>query len=291
MIRLLCLVLALFAFSAPSLAAEKLEVVATFSIIGDIAGRIAGDNADLTTLVGPDADAHAFEPTPAHARKVAQAGIVLVNGLGFEPWIDRLVKSSGSTAKIVVVSEGVKPIRSGDASDPHAWQDVRNAKLYTENITRALVAADQANGRSYKANTGAYLAELAKLDEDIRAAIALVPRERRKVITTHDAFGYFAKAYSVAFIAPLGTSTEQQASAKAVAALISQIKREKIGAVFVENISDPRLIEQVARETGAKLGGKLYSDALSTKADPAPTYIALMRHNAKLLTEAMGRGL
>jgi len=289
MIRVLCLCLAALLFVSQAPAAErKLKVVATFSIVGDIAGRIAGDRVELRTLVGPDSDAHAFEPTPAHARLVAEAQVVLVNGLGFEPWIDALVKSSGSKATIIVVSNGVKPIKQGGAADPHAWQDVRNAMLFADNVARAFAAADARNAEAYKANALAYRTELGKLDSYIRAAVASIPKQQRKVITTHDAFGYFAAAYGVTFIAPLGTSTEREASAKEVAAIIAQIKREKIRAVFVENISDPRLIQQVARETGTKLGGKLYSDALSTKAGPAPTYIALMRHNAKLLTEAMG---
>ena len=274
-------------------AAQKLKVVASFSILGDLTGRIAGDRVELKTLVGPDGDAHVFEPTPADARAVAQSQIFLINGLDFEPWADRLAKSTDSRAKIVVASVDVKPLpfRAGTrALDPHAWQDARNAMTYVENITRALAAVDAPNAEFYKANALAYLGELRGLDGDIRAAFAAIPAARRRVITTHDAFSYFGKAYGIQLIAPLGTSTEEQASAKAVAALITQIKRERIAAVFVENVSDPRLIEQVARETGAKLGGKLFSDALSTKAGPAPTYIALMRHNAKLLTEAMAPG-
>ncbi len=283
---LLACLSAVLLLAAPA-AAEKLKLVASFSILGDMAARIAGDRVELTTLVGPDGDAHVFEPTPADARAVAQAKIFLVNGLGFEPWADRLLKSTNSHAELVVASQGVKPLLFRAASDPHAWQDVHNAVLYAENITRALAIADKPNSGLYAANAATYVAELGKLDAEIRAKLGVVPAARRRVITTHDAFAYFGKAYGVDFIALLGTSTEEQASAKEVAALITQMKREKITAVFVENVSDPRLVEQIARETGVKLGGKLYSDALSTKAGPAPTYIALVRHNAKLLTDAM----
>jgi zinc/manganese transport system substrate-binding protein len=290
-LRLLVAALMLLAAATPALA-EKLKVVATFSILGDMAGRIGGDRAAVRALVGPDSDAHVFEPTPADARAVAQANLVLMNGLGFEPWTERLLKSTKSQARLISVASGVKPLflKSG-APDPHAWQDVRNAVAYAQTIARAFAETDAANAETYKANAAAYVAELTELDAEIRAGLNAIPAAERRAITTHDSFAYFGRAYGVTFIAPLGTSTEEQASAKEVAALITQIRREKITAVFVENVSDPRMIEQIARETGVKIGGKLYSDALSTKAGPAPTYIALMRHNAKLLTAAMARGL
>jgi len=300
MIRALLVALALGL--AGQAAAQQIKTVATFSIAGDMVQRVAGDRVALTTLVGPDADAHAFEPTPAHARMLAEAKIVFANGLGFEPWFDRLMKSTASRATGVTLSAGIKPraFAAADhddheghhhAADPHAWQDVRNALAYVDNIAKALAAYDVKNAALYKANAATYLTELRALDAEIRASIAKVPKAQRRVITSHDAFGYFGAAYGIEFVAPLGVSTEGQASAKGVARLIEQIKREKIRAVFVENITDPRLIEQIARETGAKIGGKLYSDALSTKAGPAPTYIAMMRHNVRLLTAAMAPGL
>jgi len=298
----LLVVTALALLVATPAVADKLKVVASFSILGDISARIAGDRVEHRTLVGPDSDAHVFEPTPADARAVAQAQIFFINGLNFERWAERLVKSTNSRAKIVVATAGIKPLPfrgagsnvetagGSRAADPHAWQDVRNAMLYAENITRALAAADKPNDEFYKANAVAYFDELRKLDSEIRASLIAIPAVRRRVITTHGAFAYFGQAYGVKFIAPLGTSTDEQASAKEVAALISQIRREKVTAIFVENVADPRMVRQIARETGVKLGGKLYSDALSTKKGPAPTYVAMMRHNAKLLTEAMAPG-
>ena len=284
---LLCIAL-LMAIAAPAMA-QRIKVVASFSILGDMAERVGGDRIELRTLAGPDSDAHMFEPTAADARAVAQAKLLLVNGLAFDTWAGRLAKASGSSAQIVVASHGVKALNRG-TSDPHAWQDVRNALIYVANIADGLAAADPLNAEAYRTNATAYADELRRLDADIRAQLAVIPIARRRVISTHDAFAYFAAAYEVRFLAPLGTSTEEQASAKGVARLIAQIKREKVTAVFVENISDPRLIEQIARETGVKIGGKLYSDALSTKAGPAPTYVAMMRHNAKLLTAAMPQG-
>lgn len=286
MIRLLAFVFASVLAATPAMAA-KLKVVATFSIVGDMVQQIAGDKIELTTLVGPDSDAHAFEPSPQHARAVARADIVFLSGLNFEPWAARLKTSTKTRAKFVTLSDGVTP----RARDPHAWQDVKNALLYARNIAAALTAADQANAELYRTRLAAYAIELTALDDEIRASLAKIPPERRRVITTHDAFGYFAAAYGITFIAPLGLSTEEQASAKTVARLITQIRRENITAVFVENVSGPRLIEQIARETGVRLGGKLYSDALSKKDGPAPTYVAMIRHNAKLLTAAMAAGL
>ena len=286
MIRLLAIVLATLLAAVPATAA-KLKAVATFSIVGHMVEQIAGDRVELTTLVGPDGDAHAFEPTTAHAQAVARADIVFLSGLNFEPWAARLQTSTKSRARFVTLTQGVAP-RPGD---PHAWQDVRNAIVFARNITDALSTADKPNAATYAARLTAYTANLTALDVEIRTALAKISPDRRRVISTHDAFGYFATAYGVTFIAPLGASTEAQPSAKTVARLITQIRREKITAVFVENVSDPRLIEQIARETGVKLGGKLYSDALSKKDGPAPTYVAMMRHNAKLLTAAMAAGL
>jgi zinc/manganese transport system substrate-binding protein len=274
--------------------ARKLKVVATFSILGDFAATVGEDRIELRTLVGPDSDAHVYEPTPGDARAVAAADILVVNGLGFDTWAVRLAKSSGSRATIVTASDGVRVRETSGTPDPHAWHDPSNAFTYANKIALALARADESkgnkNGHKYVLAAWRYTKELERLDADIVAAFAKIPKARRRVITTHDAFGYLAAAYGVAFIAPLGVSTEEQPSAKGVARLITQIKREKIKAVFVENISDPRLIEQIARETGVTIGGKLYSDALSTKAGPASTYIAMMRHNVRLLTAAMAKG-
>ena len=208
--------------------------------------------------------------------------------LGLEGWLPRLVQSAGSKAMIVTVSNGVAPLQLGSAADPHAWQSVPNVKIYVANIRDALSSADPADDAVYRANANRYLKELDALDAEVRAAIAKIRPERRKLITTHNAFGYFAAAYGVAFLAPVGVSTETEPSARDIAALIRQIKAEKIPAVFLENLSDERLIRRIAAETGAKVGGTLYSDSLTDEKGPAPTYIDLMRHNIKALTSALG---
>lgn len=284
----------------------KLAVVASFSILGDFAREIAGDRADVTTLVGPDADAHVYSPTPADAKAVTAAQVLIVNGLKFEGWMDRLIKSSGTKATVIVASTGAATIalpghdghgakdkhghNHAGQSDPHAWQDVANTRRYVAAISDGFIKADPAGKAVYEANTAAYLGKLEVLESDIRAAVASIPPSRRKVITSHDAFGYFAKAYGISFMAPQGVSTEAEASAKDVARIIRQVKAQMVPAVFLENVTNPRLAEQIARETGAKMGGRLYSDALSAASGPAGTYIAMMRHNIRELGKALGTG-
>jgi zinc/manganese transport system substrate-binding protein len=286
-----------FAFSAS--AAEPVGVIASFSILGDLVARVGGEHVTVTTLVGPNGDAHVYEPTPADARNTAAAELVIVNGLGFEGWLDRLVQASGYKGTVAVASTGVEPIAMGEEEhkeagdhhhegvDPHAWQSVANTEIYVKNIAEALCASDAADCSAFRASAAAYTDELKALDAQIKAGFARIPDERRKVITSHDAFGYFAKTYGIEVLAPQGVSTESEASAADVANLIRQIRAEGVTALFVENISDPRLIEQIARETGARPGGELYSDALSGPDGPAPTYVEMMRHNAGLMQAAM----
>jgi zinc/manganese transport system substrate-binding protein len=284
---------AIFA-AAPAQAQQRLDVVATFSILGDFVKSVGGDRVAVVSLVGPNGNAHVYAPSPGDAKKVADAKVVFVNGLGFEGWLERLVKASGTKAPIVVATTGIKPReRAGDhdhdhgRADPHAWQSVANAKIYVANIRDALIAADPAGKDAYHANAAAYLAKLDALEREVRDVVAKIPADRRRVITSHNAFGYFQDAYGITFIAPQGVSTEAEASAKDVAAIISQIRKQKAAAVFLENVTDPRLVEQIARETGAKVGGTLYSDALTGDKGDAPTYIDLIRHNLRQLAAAL----
>ena len=240
-------------------AENRLRAVATFSILGDFLKNAGGDRADVTTLVGRDGDVHVYEPTPADAKTLALANLVVVNGLGLEGWLDRLIAVSGSKAPLVVASRGIRPRQTTDAaganrlvSDPHAWQSVANAEIYVANIRDGLIAADPTGKEFYETNAAAYLAKLAALDAEIEAAMASIPADRRKIITTHSAFGYFGDAYGLQFIAPEGLSTQAEPSARDVASIIAQIRTQKIPAVFLENISDPRLLQQIAAETGAK---------------------------------------
>lgn len=285
----LLICLALIAVIAPARAQDRLNVVASFSILGDFVRNVGGDRVNVTTLVGSDSDAHVYSPTPVDAKRIADAKLVFVNGLGFEGWLPRLVKSAGGKATIVTATSGITPLKVGSAADPHAWQSVANAKVYVANIRDALASADPANAETFKANASRYLAELDALDREVRAAVAQIPESRRKVISTHGAFGYFAGAYGVAFIAPVGVSTESEASARDVAAIITQIRTAKIPAVFLENISDPRLIRRISAETGARVGGTLYSDSLTGEKGDSPTYIAMVRHNIKALTSALSQ--
>ena len=296
----LCLLSALaLVLPAPTVAADRLPVVASFSILGDMTARVGGDRVAVTTLVGPDGDAHVYEPTPDDVCAVAAARLLVVNGLGFEGWMDRLAGASGYAGPVVVASRGVAPREiveeeHADAEghdhhgiDPHAWQDVANAVIYVKNIAAGLDAADPEGKATYDANAAAYVAELEALDAEVRTAMAALPADRRKIITSHDAFGYFGAAYGLELLAPEGVSTESEATAADVAGIIRQIREDAIPAIFVENIKDRRLIDQIAAETAAAVGGELYTDALSDKDGPAPTYVEMIRHNVKTLAEAL----
>ncbi len=286
--------LAVALFASPAAAQDRIKVVATFSILGDLVKNVGGDRVEVATLVGPNSDAHVYSPAPGDARTLATAKVVFVNGLGFEGWMTRLVKASGTKAANVIASNGIKPRQIADehrpgrqVPDPHAWQSIANAKIYVANIRDGLAKADPPGTAIYQANATAYLAKLDALEADVRAVIAKIPAARRKVITSHDALGYFGAAYGIEFIAPEGVSTDTEPSAKDVAQIIAQIRNQKIPAVFMENISDPRLMQQIARETGAKVGGTLYSDALSPPDGPAGSYIDMIRNNVRELTKAL----
>ena len=286
-IQPLLICLALIAGAGSARAQDRLDVVASFSILGDFVRNVGGDRVSVTTLVGPDGDVHVYTPAPADAKKIADAKLLIINGLGLEGWLPRLLQASGSKAPIISATKGIAPLKSGSDADPHAWQSVANAKIYVSDISEALVAADPADAAVFRANAQAYLAKLDALDREVRDAVAQIPQGRRKVISTHDAFGYFAAAYGIEFVAPLGVSTEAEASARDIAGIITQIKASKIPAVFLENISDPRLIRRISAETGARVGGTLYSDSLTGEKGEAPTYIDMVRHNIKALTSAL----
>jgi len=297
-------------------AADPLKAVASFSILGDIVREVGGQDVSVATLVGPDGDAHEYEPTPGDAKKLSAAGVLFVNGLDFETWMPRLAKSSGFSGLTVVASKGVTPRKFAEAggshdhdghdhdhdhehghdhkgghhhgdADPHAWQDLSNGVIYARNVAEGLAAADPARADAYRERARAYIARLRALDADVRKTFAAIPAERRKVVTSHDAFGYFGAAYGVAFIPAMGMSTDAEPSAGDVARIIGQVKRERVPAVFVENISSPKLVQQIARETGAKVGGTLYSDALSKAGQPGATYLEMFEWNARQLAAAL----
>lgn len=296
---------------APAAAAqEKLPVVASFSILADMVQQIGGDRVSVTALVGPDGDAHVFQPSPADARMLTAAKVLVVNGLGFEGWMSRLVRASGFKGITITASEGVKlrelaeehershgqsrggrmqkgMTRPPTVTDPHAWQDLANGRLYATNIAKGLIAADPAGTAAYESNLAGYSARIDALDRDVRGRIGAIAPEKRKVITSHDAFGYFGATYGVTFVGAVGLSTEAEASAADVARIVRQIRREKVRAIFVESMTDPRLIEQIAKEAGGAVGGTLYPDALSPKDGPAPTYLGMFEHNVKTLVAGM----
>jgi zinc/manganese transport system substrate-binding protein len=290
---------------APAPAAAPLPVVASFSILGDVVAQVGGPHVALTVLVGPGSDAHVHQPTPAQARAVGAARVVFSHGMGFEGWMPRLLRSSGFKGTHVLVSDGLKPLRTpgteghgsghghahgpGQDRDPHTWQAVPAVVHHTGRVADALCSADAAACPQYRERAAAYVQRLQALDQSIRQAWSAVPQAERVVVTSHDAFGHYAAAYGVRFLSPQGISTEAEASAKGVAQLVRQIKSERVRALFVENIADPRLLEQLGRETGLRPGGALYSDALSPPDGPAASYEALMRHNTQLMVQALRR--
>jgi zinc/manganese transport system substrate-binding protein len=277
-----------------TLAADRLPVTASFSILGDLVRVVGGDRVAVTTLVGPDHDAHTFEPTAADARNLLQSKLLVTNGLGFEPWAQRLAQSAGYPGQRVVVSQGIKartmPAEKGNSpaeTDPHAWQNPVNVETYVRNIAGALSKLDPAGADTFQRNSDAYVKELQALDAWAQSQFSSIPADKRKVITSHDAFGYFGAHYGIRFLAPQGVSTEGEPSAKAVAQLIGQIRREKIKAVFVENMSNPRLLAQLSKDAGVTPGPTLYVDALSASGGPADTYLRLMRYNITQLAGGM----
>jgi zinc/manganese transport system substrate-binding protein len=288
----------LLSLSLPALAQSAVEkplrAVASFSILGDLVRQVGGDQVTVDVLVGPGADAHVFQPTPAQARVVAQAQVIFSNGLGFEGWMSRLLKTAGYKGRQVVVSQGIAPLKEsghgghshGDV-DPHAWQNPRHVMVYVDNIAKGLCETDAPRCDVYRRNAAAYTVQLQALDTEIASAWTVIPAAQRKVITSHDAFGYYANAYGVTFFAPQGMSTDSEASAKGVGQLVRQIKKENIKALFVESISDPRLIEQIGRETGVRPKGRLYSDSLSEMSGQAGSYLNMMRFNTQSLVRAI----
>ncbi|MXP65890.1 metal ABC transporter substrate-binding protein [Roseomonas sp. M0104] len=293
------------ALATPALAnaqaAPPVSVVASFSILGDMVRQIGGDQIAVHVIAGPDVDAHAFQPRPSDAQALRGAALAVRNGLGFDAWMDRLLQAAGATTT-VTATEGISPRRpsggeghdhghgrahGADAADPHAWQDLRRGAAYVRNIAAALQAADPARAEDYRRRAEAYLRRLDELDAWVRRQVGTVPEARRKVVTSHDAFGYFGEAYGVRFLAPQGVSTDSEPSAAEVARLIRTLKREGITAVFLENMASPATLRRLAAEADVKVRGRLYADALSPADGPAPTYEAMFRHNVGLLVPAM----
>ena len=285
--------------SGPASAQDKPVAVVTFSILADLTQRIAGDHAQVLTLVGPNGDAHVFEPGPRESAELARADVLIANGLGFEPWLQRLEDASGFKGKVLVASDGVAPLAAeeeeGEAHedeghegiDPHAFQDLGNAQIYVANIAKGLSEVAPDHAADFKANADKLIAEIAALDRQLKADFAAIPQDKRRVLTSHDAFHYFGRAYGIEFVSVQGLSTEAEPTADDLVKVVRQARAGDLSAIFLENMSDPRLAETVARESGVRMGGALYADALSEADGPAPDYLSLVRYNARQLLSGM----
>jgi len=281
------LVIGIALTALPAAAHDKLKVVASFSILGDMVRQVTGDLASVTIIVGPDADAHVYTPNASDAKAVANADVIFVNGLGFETWSDTLIKTSGTKAKVFVATKGVTPLKVEGEIDPHAWNALTNGVIYVANIAEGLASVDPNHASTYQANAKAYSARLMALHTRATADLEKLPEGARTVVTAHDAFGYLANAYGLNFLAPVGIDTDAEPSAKDLAKLIDHLKKVGAGALFVENITSPALVKQIARETGIKIGGRLFSDALSERGGPATSYEKMFEHNLKTLITAL----
>jgi zinc/manganese transport system substrate-binding protein len=296
--QLLISVIALITLFGSTVHADnKVVVTASFSILGDLVKVVGGDRVSVVTLVGPDEDAHVFEARPSDAKNLLKSKLFVINGLGFEPWAIKLAKSADYKGKYVIATTGVKGIKISAESehaedehsevDPHAWQNPENVVLYVRNIAAGLAMVDPTGASTYLANAKAYVIQLQALNTWAKENIGAIAPDKRKVITSHDAFGYLGEQYKIKFLAPQGGSTESAPSAKGVATIIKQIQREKIKAVFVENMSDPKLIVQLSKDVGVTVGATLYADALSGTDKPGATYLKMMRHNIMQLVAGM----
>ncbi|MEB5707298.1 metal ABC transporter substrate-binding protein [Pantoea anthophila] len=278
-------------FATPLAMAKTVDVVASFTVLADIVSQVGGDHVKVKSLVGPDGDPHTFEPTPQDSQALAKADLVFVSGLGLEGWMDRLVSASGYHGQPVVASAGVTTRSMEEEgktiTDPHAWNSMQNGVIYATNVMNALVKADPEDAAAIRQRGQNYIQQLQALDSWAKTAFDKIPVEKRKVLTSHDAFGYFGQRYGVTFLAPVGFSTEAEASASNVGDLITQLKQQHITRYFIENQTDPRLIKQIASATGAEPGGELYPEALSPASGPAPTYQAAFKHNVNAMLKSM----
>ncbi len=287
----LCGVLCLGVFTGAR--ADTIPVVASFSILADMTRAVGGEHVEVSALIGPDQDGHVFQPTPADVGKVGAARLVVINGLGFEGWLTRIVQASGYSGPVQAASDGidVRAVSQGrrDVPDPHAWQDPIAAQQYARNIAQALAQVDPDHAQDYERNAQAYIAQLQALDAEARARFEAIAPERRKVITTHDAMGYLGERYGITFVPAQGLNTASEPSARQVASLIRLVREEGVTALFLENMASGAVLRQIAAETGARVGGTLFSDALSGPDGEAPTYLVMMQRNIDTLADALTR--
>lgn len=270
-----------------ALSESPIQVVTSFTILEDLVSELGGARVQISNLVGRNSDAHMYQPKPSDATAITNAELVILNGLGFEGWITRLMDLNDYRNTRLVASDGVQLLMIGDEIDPHAWQSFDNIELYISAITQALVALRPEHKAEFAQRQAAYLQRVHALQQEMHKKINAVPALQRVVVTSHDAFGYLGREFNIQFLAPVGLSTDAEATANDVSEIIRDIRRLGVRALFVENINNPRLLEQISAETGVAIGGRLYSDALGDIGGPAATYLDMMRHNIESLATAL----
>lgn len=288
--KLLIYISALFILIGSANAQKRLKIVASASMISDIASNVIGDLHEIDMIVPIGGDPHLHEPTPSNARLVAAGDLILINGLTFEGWINELIENSGTTGDIVTVTNGVNVLTSQtyhNSADPHAWMDVSNGVIYARNIRDAIIKLDPDNAAVFNANFDSYSKKLISLDKEIEMAIQTIPEERRILITSHDAFQYYGRKYNIRLEAIMGISTEAEAQTADIIRVNRVIKENKVPAVFIESTINPKMVQQLATDNKVTVGGQLYADSLGDTDSPAATYINMLRYNTNTIVAAL----
>lgn len=294
--KIFLLIVTIFCLSRPLYAENQpsCKIVTSFSVLEDMVKTITGPLCKVQSIVGPNQDAHVFEPKPTTNALILGADAVIINGLGFEGWMDRLLKASSYRGPVITATQYIKPRylhqpdrQEASVPDPHAWHTIPNAILYIQALTETLSKIFPFHQASFKKNADIFQKQLWHIEQSIQTRLSAIPLDKRRVITAHDAFGYMGQHYQITFLSPVGISTEAEPSARQIAALINQIRHSGIRALFIENSANTKIMQQIADETGVKIWGQLYSDALSLPDEPAPTYIDMIRHNMSILIASM----
>lgn len=274
----------------PENSSDKIKTVSTISIINDMVKNIGGDKVETHLICAIGTDPHSYIPKPSDPREISKSDIVFNNGIGLEHWIEQMIRNAGGDRPVIIVSEGITPIRDEagfEDPDPHAWFDLENAQVYAKNIASGLIAIDPENESYYQANLERYLSELDEAHNWAKQQISEIPQVARVLITSHDAFRYFGKTYGLEVHGLQGISTESKPRTEDVKNIIDLIKEKNLKAVFIETTVNPALLQQITNETGAVIGGTLYSDSIGEPGSDGETFINAFKSNVSKIKNAL----